>query len=82
MADDGFDPGFDGTPGAHATAELSLVMKALESLEPQDRDMIVMRHIDGLTPGDMAERLGITENAASVRVHRAVKRLKEIFPYE
>jgi RNA polymerase sigma-70 factor (ECF subfamily) len=82
MADDGFDPGFDGIPGAHATAELSLVMKALDSLEPQDRDVIVMRHIDGLTPGEIAERLGITENAVSVRVHRAVKKLKEIFPYE
>jgi RNA polymerase sigma-70 factor (ECF subfamily) len=82
MADDGFDPGFDGTAGTHAAAEISLVMKALETLQEQDRDVIVMRHIDGLTPGEMAERLGITENAVSVRVHRALNRLKEIFPYE
>lgn len=82
LAEDGFDPGFDGAPAAHATAELSLVMRALETLESADREIIVMRHVDGLTPGEIAERLGITENAVSVRVHRAVKKLKEIFPYE
>jgi RNA polymerase sigma-70 factor (ECF subfamily) len=60
--------------------------QALDLLKEADREVLWMRHYDGLTFPEAAEVLGITENAATVRYVRALKRLKELwhklYPHE
>lgn len=46
-------------------------------LSHQDQEILWMRHSDQLTFADAAVILGITENAATVRYARALRRLKE-----
>ncbi len=79
MADDGFDPKGADEKEVLAHAEYSQLMKQLETLSKLDRDVIVMRHIDGLQVKHIAKVLGETENAISVRLHRAVKKLEQYF---
>jgi RNA polymerase sigma-70 factor (ECF subfamily) len=62
-----------------AMDEEALVKKvrdAIAELEPQYRSVVTMRFIDGLMPKEIAETLSITENVASVRIHRGVAKLK------
>ena len=49
---------------------------ALEALSAADRQILVLRHFDGLGNGDCAAILGIEPKAASIRHVRALERLQ------
>ncbi len=51
----------------------------LDGLGPRDREILWMRHYDDLSFPEAAAVLGITENAATVRYVRALKRLKTLW---
>jgi RNA polymerase sigma-70 factor (ECF subfamily) len=51
---------------------------AVEDLEEQDRDVILMRHFEQLSNQEVAETLGLSEPAASMRYLRAIRRLREL----
>jgi RNA polymerase sigma-70 factor (ECF subfamily) len=55
---------------------LERMHQALDSLRPNDREILVMRHYDDLSFKEAAEILGITQNAATVRYWRALQQLK------
>jgi RNA polymerase sigma-70 factor, ECF subfamily len=64
---------------AAVRAEVKLrLQEALNSMDPTDREVLVLRHFEQLTPAEIAQELGIKEKAASMRYLRAIKRLKEI----
>jgi RNA polymerase sigma-70 factor (ECF subfamily) len=44
--------------------------EALEQLPEQQREVLVLRHIVGLTPGEIAKRLGRTEGSVHGLHHR------------
>ena len=51
--------------------------QALEGLEPAYREAFLLRHQQGLAPGEIAEALGISPGNAKVRVHRAREMILE-----
>lgn len=53
------------------------LQETLNSMDPMDREILVLRHFEELTNGEAAEVLGIKKAAASNRHMRALKRLKE-----
>jgi RNA polymerase sigma-70 factor (ECF subfamily) len=68
-----------GPSEAAIRAELKVrLQEALNSLEPLDREVLALRHIEQLTLAEAAQTLGITESGASRRHLRALKRLKEV----
>jgi RNA polymerase sigma-70 factor (ECF subfamily) len=68
------------TPAAAATQrELAgHVEGAIARLGDTDRDIILMRHYEQLSNGEIAAALGLTEPAASMRYLRAIRRLREL----
>lgn len=50
----------------------------LNSMDPMDREILTLRHLEQLSNGEAAELLGISETATSKRHVRALKKLKEI----
>jgi RNA polymerase sigma-70 factor (ECF subfamily) len=66
------------TPAAAATQQemARRVEAAIADLEEQDCEIIVMRHYEQLTNQEIAQALGLTEPAASMRYLRAVRRLR------
>ena len=54
------------------------VQEALNSMEPLDREVLVLRHFEHLSNDETALVLGIKKATASQRYIRALKRLKEI----
>ncbi len=51
---------------------------ALAELNEEDREIILMRHYEQVPNQEIAESLGLTEAAASMRYLRAVRKLKAI----
>ena len=53
------------------------LMEALEAMEPIDREILALRHLEELTNAEAARTLGLSEAAASKRYTRALRRLKD-----
>ncbi len=70
--------GHDTRPSvAAAKAERRIRLEqALDSLDPIDREVLVLRHFEELTAEESAQVLGIQRSAASKRYIRALRRLK------
>lgn len=64
-----------------ASAELSRVLKAIDSLADRHKEVLLMRYVEELLPQEIAEITGLSENVVSVRLNRAVKKLKEVTGY-
>lgn len=71
--------GSELTPAAAATQkELArVVSEAIAQLPEQDCEIIIMRHYEQLSNQEIAQALGLTEPAASMRYLRAIRKLKE-----
>jgi RNA polymerase sigma-70 factor (ECF subfamily) len=54
------------------------LQEALNSMDPLDREVLVLRHFEQLSPAETAQVLGIKEKAAGMRYLRALKRLKDV----
>jgi RNA polymerase sigma-70 factor (ECF subfamily) len=54
------------------------LQEALEALDPLDREVLVLRHLEELSNAEAAQELGLTESAASKRYVRALRRLKQM----
>jgi RNA polymerase sigma-70 factor, ECF subfamily len=57
--------------------ELAEVLVALRELRPEEQEVLRLAVWEGLTNAELAVALGCSENAASIRLHRARKRLGE-----
>lgn len=68
------------TPAAAATMqELQRRFKAaIDELDENDREIVIMRHTEQLSNQDVATALGLTQPAASMRYLRAIRRLREL----
>jgi RNA polymerase sigma-70 factor (ECF subfamily) len=51
---------------------------ALDQLDENDREMIIMRHFEHLGNGEVAEALGLSAPAAGMRYLRAIRRLRDL----
>ena len=54
-----------------------LLRKTMESLPEHDREILELRHFDGMSNSECAEALHLTQAAASVRYVRALEHLKK-----
>jgi RNA polymerase sigma-70 factor (ECF subfamily) len=52
------------------------LLNGTQTLRKADQEIVALRFGSGLDNGEIAEHLGISNNAVAVRLHRALKRLK------
>ena len=52
------------------------LLNGSQTLRKADQEILSLRYGSGLDNGEIAEHLGISNNAVAVRLHRALKRLK------
>ena len=72
----------DGTrPSQHLEREelRAQVRQVVNMLDTNDREILWMRHLDGLSFQEIADVAGITANAANVRHFRAVERFMKLW---
>lgn len=74
LADSGLSPSQE----LQKSEEKLIIHKALELLAPDDLQLLIWGYVESLSRAVIAERLGISEDAARQRCSRAVKRLAEL----
>jgi len=62
-----------------SAAERARVRDALSHLSASDRDLLRLCYFEGLTPGEIAERLGEPADRVRKRKSRALERLRDAF---
>jgi RNA polymerase sigma-70 factor (ECF subfamily) len=63
--------------GERSSEELLGLEQALLKLTPEERELITLKHLEGLSYQDLAERLGIAPGTVMSRLYYARQRLKE-----
>jgi RNA polymerase sigma-70 factor (ECF subfamily) len=53
-------------------------LDALKLLPDSYKEVLIFRYVEGLSPKEIAAQLGENENAVSVRVHRGLKKLRDL----
>lgn len=76
--EEGFDVGFEPRHDIETKDEYARAQALLDRLPDKYREALVMRHIDGLSVKDIARLTHETENVISVRIHRAIEKLKSL----
>ncbi len=75
------DPEDVGAPTAEDHAELSLrrevVRAAMAGLGGQERDLVALKFMGGLSNAEIAQVLGTSESSAGTRLHRTITKLRE-----
>ncbi len=67
----------DKASGPEVSAEYKEVLAVIDDMEERDKEVLLLKHVEGLDPKDIAKVLGETTNVISVRLNRATKRLQE-----
>jgi RNA polymerase sigma-70 factor (ECF subfamily) len=70
------------TTASHAAMRVELklrVQEAINSMDPNDREVLILRHYEELSNSEAAQVLGIKPTAAVNRYVRALRRIKEVF---
>jgi RNA polymerase sigma-70 factor, ECF subfamily len=78
LQEEGFDPGIDETEFMNNRVEHSRVLKTLQGLDDNYREILVMRYMNGLSPSEIAEVTGESANTVSVRIYRGLKQLRSM----
>jgi RNA polymerase sigma-70 factor, ECF subfamily len=58
--------------------EGSKALLALKEMPESYKIVLTLRYVEGFSPKEIAQELGENENAISVRIHRGIKKLKEL----
>lgn len=63
---------------SHTQEEAEALQVALDDLSPADRELITLKHIDGLTYREMGEMMDIPPGTVMSRLWHARRRIREI----
>ena len=82
LQEDGFDPGVDETEELENFIAGKEAMELLDNLPESYRQVIVMRYVDDRSVTEIADVIGVTPNVISVRLNRALKKLRSLYNHE
>jgi RNA polymerase sigma-70 factor (ECF subfamily) len=78
MQETGFDVGGDDDSKMLEHMEIDKIRVAIGKIPEKYRQVITLRFIEGLSPGEIGAIVNRTENSVSVQLNRAIKMLQDI----
>lgn len=69
---------FDPVAQVQREERAAVLRAALDRLDPQSRENLVLFYVEGLSYEEMAERQGVTVNTVGSRLSRSLERLREV----
>jgi len=70
---------FSPAAGEACTSESAAVEHVLREVSPEDRELLTLKHVDGLTYDELAVWLGIPAGTVMSRLYHARRRFRERF---
>jgi len=80
LQESGFDPGKDTTDKMKDIVDGKAILEVVNQLDEKSKEVVIMRFVEDLGPKEIAEILNIKENAVSVRINRAMEKLRSLLP--
>ncbi len=78
LQEDGFDVGVDSTAEMAEKIDAEVVTELIKELEDDYKNVIILRYLEEMSVKDIALALGEKENTISVRIYRALEKLRII----
>jgi RNA polymerase sigma-70 factor (ECF subfamily) len=79
---DPYEPADEKThDGAGILAEGRFLLEKINELDQSYRQAVYLRFVEGMSPPEIGDILGISANAASVRINRGLRELRKITGY-
>lgn len=78
LMDKGFDFGFEERGKMDKNIDAKEAITVFNQIDEKYRTAVMMRYIDEMSPKEIAEAIGESENSVSVRIHRGLKQAKEL----
>ena len=63
-------------------AEGRFLLEKIDELNPSYKQAVYLRFVEGMSPPEIGDILGISANAASVRINRGIRELRKITGYD
>ena len=64
------------------SAEARFLLDKIKVLNPKIQQILYLRYVEDLKPGEIGKILGIKDNAVSVRIFRALAELRKVTGYD
>lgn len=80
LTEEGFDQAYEEAVSGEDKIDSEKAMELLSRLPEDYRDVLFMKYVEDLSISEIAEVTGELENTVSVRIHRGLKKLKEVLP--
>lgn len=69
----------EGTDNINKNSQIEELYRKLEIIDPKYKDILILRFVNDLSVKEIAEIYDEHENTISVRIHRAVEKLREVY---
>jgi len=79
MAEKGFDPAWSDKEQMEDQIDGKMAIEMLQYIPESYQEVILMRYVEDMSLREISEIVGESENAVSVKVHRGIKKIKEMF---
>lgn len=76
VEEDNFQVRSDGHEQVYAQAEVREVLDVIARFDPETQELLILRYVEGLPPREIADILNEEPNVISVRLNRAVKKVR------
>ena len=80
LEESGFEPSSNPRSSIESGIDHQVILPYLNQLDQSDREIIILRYMDDLSPKEISIIIGQTANVVSVRIHRAIKQLRKLIP--
>lgn len=76
LTDEGIEFAGEGSKEIIEKAEAAEAIRVINTLDESSREVVLLRFVEGLSPKDIALLTGESANAVSVRLNRAIKKVR------
>jgi RNA polymerase sigma factor (sigma-70 family) len=77
LEETGFEAEAFSMLGADSESEVKRILDAITELDAKDKEVVLLRFVEGLDPKDIAEILEESANVVSVRINRAIEKVQK-----
>ncbi len=82
LTEDGFDIRVEEEGRIADQIDGAIALRVLSQIPEKYREVIFMKYVQDFSNKEIADMLGESENSISVKLHRGIKKIKEIFKEE
>lgn len=79
LMEEGFDASSEDAGSIERSTDAGFAISLIKKLDPDSREIMILRFVDDLSIKEIAEIVGDNENSVSVRIHRATALIKKNF---